>query len=465
MIKSMEKRTENNNPSVPEIEEAVLGACLIERNALPEAMKIIRPEMFHMDIHVEIYRAAMALYGRGEAVDILTVTEELKRMDALERVGGPYYIAQLSGKLASSVHLEQHCHILRMYYLRRELIRLLAGMQAQALDPTVDLYDTIIDTQRELTRLMEDTPLQNNLHTMAEVMDVTLGEGVERMRKSVNGVTGIPTGLRDLDELTGGWQRGNVIYTAARPGDGKTALDLFFAKQAAMADVPVVYFTLERSAREVGDRWMLSECDIDPNAWKGGRLTDAELETARITTERMKQLPIHVDDTPYISIDEICLTAKSLHAKGLCRLVLVDYLQLCRVMTGGRNREQEVAECSRKLKALARRLDCPVIVSSQLNRQAESRPGQIPQINDLRESGAIEQDADIVMLLYRPKRAGIQTDKESGYATEGLGIGIIAKHRNGETGKVYYGHNRSMTKIGDYVPTAEWLMKNVRLFR
>ena len=132
---------------------------------------------------------------------------------------------------------------------------------------------------------------------------------------------------------------------------------------------------------------------------------------------------------------------------------------------GGRNREQEVAECSRKLKALARRLDCPVIVSSQLNRQAESRPGQIPQINDLRESGAIEQDADIVMLLYRPKRAGIQTDKESGYATEGLGIGIIAKHRNGETGKVYYGHNRSMTKIGDYVPTAEWLMKNVRLFR
>ncbi len=265
-------------------------------------------------------------------------------------------------------------------------------------------------------------------------------------------MTGVPTGLTELDEVTGGWQPGNLIYTAARPGDGKTAIDLFFARHAAKAGVPVVMFTLEMTAREVGDRWMLSECDIDPLAWKQGKLSEADMQEAARTAESMGSLPIHVDDTPGICIDEICLTAKSLYAKGQCGLVIVDYLQLCRAMEQGRIREQEVAECSRKLKALARTLRCPVIVSSQLNRQSEGRVAQVPRLADLRESGSIEQDADIVILLYHPKKAGLATDKETGYPTDGLGIAMLAKHRNGSASRICYAYNPSMTKMGDYVP-------------
>lgn len=452
----------NYAPSVPELEEAVLGACLIETNALPEAMKIMRPEMFYTDANRLVYEAAVHIYTQGGKVDILTVTEELKRRDTLEKVGGPYFIACLCSKVASSAHLEEHCHILRAYFLRRELISMLAHLQAKAVDMTVDAFDTVLEAQASLNALIDDSPMQSNLHTMPEVMELTLEGAVRRVATSVDGVTGVPSGLKDLDEVTGGWQPGNLIYTAARPGDGKTAIDLFFARNAAKAGVPVVFFTLEMTAREVGDRWMLSECDVDPLAWKQGRLSEADMQQARLTAQRMSTLPIRVDDTPGICIDEICLTAKSLYAKGQCGLVIVDYLQLCRAMEQGRIREQEVAECSRKLKALARRLSCPVIVSSQLNRQSEGRAGLVPRLADLRESGSIEQDADIVILLYHPKKAGQTTDKETGYPTDGLGIAMLAKHRNGSTSRICYGYNPSMTKIGDYVPTEEWMRRNLK---
>lgn len=448
-------------PSAPELEEAVLGACLIETRALPEAMKILRPEMFYNDANSRVYEAAVNLYSRGEKVDILTVVEELKRMDMLGEVGGPYFVTQLCGKVASSAHLEQHCHILRAYFLRRELIKMFAHMQAKAMDMTADAYDAVLETQAHLNAFIDDSPMQDNLHSMPEVMKLTVDGAVKRVEQSVDGVTGVPTGLTELDRVTGGWQPGNLIYTAARPGDGKTAIDLFFARHAAKAGVPVVFFTLEMTAREVGDRWMLSECDIDPLAWKQGRLSPEDMDKARRTAEAMSHLPIHVDDTPGICIDEICLTAKSLRAKGQCGMVIVDYLQLCRAMEQGRIREQEVAECSRKLKALARALQCPVIVSSQLNRQSEGRVAQLPRLADLRESGSIEQDADIVILLYHPKKAGLATDKETGYPTDGLGIAMLAKHRNGDTARICYGYNPSMTKMGDYMPTEEWMRRNI----
>lgn len=445
------------SPFAPEIEEAVLGACLIERNALPEAMKTIRPEMFYTDSNREIYEALLALEARSEAVDILTAAEECKRRGTLEAVGGPYRITELSGKLASGAHLEYHCAILRKYYLRRQLILVLTRMQTKSIDLSTDLFDTIIETRSLLDTILDDCPWQSNLKTMEEVMDITISEGENRrLQAQETGTTGIPTGLSDLDAKTCGWQPGNVIYTAGRPGEGKTALDLFFAKTAAKAGYPVAYYSLEMSAREVGDRWMVSECDINPYSWKAGKLTAEEVAIANATAERMKQLPIHVDDTGYNSIDEICYSIKSLHAKGKCSMAIIDYLQLCRTSSHGRNREQEVAECSRKLKALARQINCPIIVSSQLNRQPDARPGQVPFLSDLRESGSIEQDADMVILLYRPKKANIATDRESGYPTEGLGVFIIAKHRNGDTGKVYFGHNPSMTKIEDYVPPMEW---------
>ena len=449
-------------PSATELEEAVVAACLIESTALPEIVNFIRPEMFYSGNYRETYEAMLALYTRGNNVDMLTTIEELKSRGTLEQVGGPYFIAQTAGRLASAAHLAEHAEVVRQYYLRRELTLGFAQLQAAALDMTTDLYDTLLNAQRLLDRLLEDSPRQANLKAMPAVMEVTMQAAEERVMQTVDGVTGITTGLRDLDEMTGGLQPGETIVIAGRPGEGKTAFALFMALNAAKTGKNVLYFSLEMSAGQLGDRWMLSSCDINPYAWKHGKLSAEDLEVSRETAGRLRSLPIHVDDTGSINIDEICSTAKSLRAKKLCDVVFVDYLQLCNAGSQHRNREQEVSECSRKAKALARQLSCPVVILSQLNRELENRPGQVPHLSDLRESGAIEQDADIVMLLYRPAKAGLPTDKVSGYPTDGLGVGIVAKHRNGETGRVYFGHNPSMTKIGDYVPTEEWIRRNVK---
>lgn len=216
-----------------------------------------------------------------------------------------------------------------------------------------------------------------------------------------------------------------------------------------MAGVPVVFFTLEMTASELGERMVLAESRADPLRIRQGKLTAEEVEDVHRTAERMSALPVHVDDTPYINVDQLCVIAKSLRAKGELGLLIVDYLQLLATVNPGRTREQEVAECSRKLKGLARSLGCPVIVSSQLNRQAEDRAGS-PELRHLRESGAIEQDADLVILLHRPERYHIRVDPDTGCSTKGMGIATLAKHRNGATGKVYYGYNPSMTKIGEF---------------
>lgn len=400
-----------------EIEGAVLGACLLERSAQAVVLKSLRAEMFYLTAHRVVFEAINALYARGAAVDMLTVTEELRAQGRLDDAGGPFAVAKLAAGVATSAHLEYHCGILFQYYLRRKLVEVLTRELAAANDMTCDVYDVLIDTQRELGALLEDSPLENHLHPMPEVMDDTVALVDRRQELAVNGLTGVPTGLQRLNEMTGGWQPGNLIFTAARPADGKTALDLFFARQAAMAGVPVVFFTLEMTASELGERMVLAESSADPLRIRQGRLSPEEVEDVHRTAERMSALPVHVDDTPYINVDQLCVIAKSLRAKGL-----------------------------------ARSLGCPVIVSSQLNRQAEDRAGS-PELRHLRESGAIEQDADLVILLHRPERYHIRVDPDTGWSTRGMGIATVAKHRNGATGKVYYGYNPSMTKIGEFAGT------------
>lgn len=432
-----------------EIERAVLGACLLERSAQSTALKSLRAEMFYITAHRAVFEAIKALYAKGAAVDMLTVCEELRASGRLDEAGGAFAVAKLAGEVATSAHLEYHCAILYQYFLRRQLVEVLTRELAAANDMTCDVYDVLIDTQRELGALLDDSPLENHLHPMPEVMEDTVALVDRRQELSVNGLTGVPTGLQRLNEMTGGWQPGNLIFTAARPADGKTALDLFFARQAAMAGVPVVFFTLEMTASELGERMVLAESRADPLRIRQGKLTPEEVEDVHRTAERMSVLPVQVDDTPYINVDQLCIIAKSLRAKGELGLLIVDYLQLLATVNPGRTREQEVAECSRKLKGLARSLGCPVIVSSQLNRQAEDRAGS-PELRHLRESGAIEQDADLVILLHRPERYHIRVDPDTGCSTRGMGIATLAKHRNGATGKVYYGYNPSMTKIGEF---------------
>ena len=417
----MNMNTDNRvSPQAPEIEEAILGACLIEQEAMPLVADTLRPEMFYSMRHQVIYTALLAMYQAGMKIDILTVKEELAHRGKLEEAGGAFGITQLSSKVATSAHIEYHMQIVHEKYLRREMI----------------------------LALMTDT----------------MEEAEQRIAKSVNGITGIPTGLTDLNRMTSGLQNGELIAIAARPSVGKTAFALHLARQAAMQGHAVAVYSLEMQGERLADRWLLSASDINPYRWRTGIPNPHEVAEAHTTAAELARLPIHVDDSTSISMDHVRSSARLLKSKSACDLIIIDYLQLCDMNTGqkNRNREQEVAQATRKAKLLAKELNVPVVLLCQLNRESEGRPGGRPELFHLRESGAIEQDADVVMLLYRPALARLTTDRESGYPTEGLGVVIVAKQRNGETGNAYFSHNPSLTKITDYTPPLEVLLKQAK---
>ena len=452
------------SPQAPEVEEAILGACLIEREAMPLVADKLRPEMFYIPRHQLIYAALLAMYHAGTKIDILTVKEELTRRGQLEEAGGAFGIVQLSSKVASSAHIEYHTQIVHEKYLRREMILGTNKLLACSLDETMDIADTLVDVHNLLDRLEGEFGHNNRMRDMDTLMSSAITEAEGRIARSVNGVTGIPTGLTDLNRMTSGLQNGELVVIAARPGVGKTAFALHLARSAAMAGHAVAVYSLEMQGEQLADRWLLSASDISSTNWQRGIIPPQELEEARKVAADLSRLPIHVDDSTLVSMDHVRSSARLLQSKAECDLIIIDYLQLCDMSTGqnNRNREQEVAQATRKAKMLAKELNVPVVLLSQLNRLSEHTPAGRPELAQLRESGAIEQDADVVMLLYRPALAHLITDRESGYPTEGLGVVIIAKHRNGETGNAYFRHNASMTKIIDYEPPLEYLMKHAR---
>ena len=448
-------------PHAPELEEAVIGACLIEQEALPLIADKLRPEMFYDDHHQLIFAALMAMYHAGKKIDILTVKEELARRGNLDAIGGPYAIVQLSSKVASSAHIEYHAQIIHQKYLAREAVLGFNKLLACAMDETMDIGDTLIDAHNLLDRLEGESGHNAHIRDMETLMADTMEEAERRIAKSVNGVTGIPTGLTELDKKTGGLQDNDLIVIAARPSVGKTAFALHLARHAALAGNAVAVYSLEMQGERLGDRWLMAACNINPYRWRNGIPNPQEVAEARTTASGLAQLPIYVDDSSSVSMDHIRSSARLLKSRKQCDMIIIDYLQLCDMSTKqvNRNREQEVAQATRKAKLLAKELHIPVVLLSQLNRESENRPGGRPELAHLRESGAIEQDADIVILLYRPAMLHIPTDRESGYPTEGLGVAIVAKQRNGETGNVYFGHNQSITKFYDYVPPMEYLNK------
>ena len=448
-------------PHAPELEEAVIGACLIEQEALPLIADKLRPEMFYDDHHQLIFAALMAMYHAGKKIDILTVKEELARRGNLDAIGGPYTIVQLSSKVASSAHIEYHAQIIHQKYLAREMVVGFNKLLTSAMDETIDIDDTLIDAHNLLDRLEGESGHNAHIRDMETLMADTMEEAERRIAKSVNGVTGIPTGLTELDKKTGGLQDNDLIVIAARPSVGKTAFALHLARHAALAGNAVAVYSLEMQGERLGDRWLMAACNFNPYRWRNGIPNPQAVAEARTTASGLAQLPIYVDDSSSVSMDHIRSSARLLKSRKQCDMIIIDYLQLCDMSTKqvNRNREQEVAQATRKAKLLAKELHIPVVLLSQLNRESENRPGGRPELAHLRESGAIEQDADIVILLYRPAMLHIPTDRESGYPTEGLGVAIVAKQRNGETGNVYFGHNQSITKFYDYGPPMEYLNK------
>ena len=328
----------------------------------------------------------------------------------------------------------------------------------------MDISDTLVDAHNLLDRLEGEFGHNDNMRDMDTLMTDTMKEAEGRVAKSMNGVTGIPTGLTDLDRMTSGWQDSDLIVLAARPSVGKTALALHLARSAAMSGRAVAVYSLEMQGERLADRWLMAASDINARHWRSGVPSEQEMAEARVAAAELSRLQIHVDDSTVVSMDHVRSSARLLQSRGACDMIIIDYLQLCDMSTGqnNRNREQEVAQAARKAKMLAKELNVPVVLLSQLNRLAEGHIDRRPELSQLRESGAIEQDADVVMLLYRPEQARITTDKESGYPTEGLGVIIVAKQRNGETGNAYFHYNPEMTKIGDYVPPLEYLLKHAK---
>ena len=455
--------SEITNPQDVELEEIVLGACLLESKAITLVVSILRPEVFYTETNREIYAALQSLYHAGQAIDIMTVKEELARRGKLELIGGLYTLVRISSRVVSSAHLEYHARILKQKYIRREAILGFHKLLALAADETTDIDDTLTDAHTLLDRLENECGTAEHLRSMLQLMEDTIKLIVVRMANNKNGVTGLPTGFADLDRLTCGWQPGEEIVIAARPAVGKTAFALHLARTAASAGYHIAVYSLEMLGERLGDRWLLAATTgVNPDHLRSGQLTPSELRQVHEASTELSRLPIHIDDNPSVSMDYVRSSAKLLQSKGKCDGVIIDYLQLCNMKSDqhNRNREQEVAQASRKAKMLAKELNIPVILLSQLNRNVEGHPDNRPNLSDLRESGAIEQDADVVLMLSRPALSGRTTDRKSTYPTEGLGVMDIVKHRNGTTRELYFRHDPSMTKLEDYVPGIDWMKKN-----
>ncbi len=447
--------TEILNPHDPELEGVILGACLVESAAMVLVGDKLRPEMFYESGHAEIYSAILSMYRAGKGIDIITVKNELAARGKLDAAGGSYELTKLSGLVVSSAHLELHACILREMYIRREMIRGLHQLLVSAADESVDLDESLALMHRLMDHLEGEATFDNCLRNMEDLMIDTLKQMDARVANNRDGITGIPTGLRDLDKLAAGWQPGDLHIIAARPSVGKTAFALHLALAAGRAGKHVLVNSLEMQGERLGDRWLCAQAsDLSAGHLKTGQLSADEQQEALDAARQLAQLPIYVDDNPKMSMDHIRSSAMLQRSKGHCDMLIIDYLQLCDMKSEqkNRNREQEVAEASRKAKLLAKELNIPVLLLCQLNRECEMRGDKRPALSDLRESGAIEQDADVVMLLYRPAMYGLTVERLSKYSTEGLGMVLLAKHRNGETGDVYFHHNTSLTKIGEWDP-------------
>lgn len=423
-------------PQAVDLEEAVLGAMMIDKTAVSQVIDTLKSESFYKDAHQKIFEVMRELFDEAEPIDILTVGQRLKKKAELDMVGGSYYIAQLTSRVASAANVETHARIVSQKYMQRELIRIGNKMIKQSYEDSLDVFDLLDSAEGDLYQVAEGN-IRKGYRSMKEVMREAV-DNIEAARKNVDGVSGVPTGFSDLDRITGGWQPSDMVVLAARPGMGKTAFVLSMARNMAVDfNQAVAVFSLEMSAMQLVQRLIASETEISADKLRKGDLEEHEYQQLHDRISRLEEAQIYINDTAGLSIFELRAQCRRLKAKYGIGLVIIDYLQL---MTAGSdnkgNREQEISTISRTIKGIAKELDVPIIALSQLSRSVETRGGEKrPILSDLRESGAIEQDADIVTFIYRPEYYGLDEDSE-GNPTAGVGELIIAKHRNGALGTV-----------------------------
>lgn len=444
----------NIPPVAPELEEAVLGALMLERDAMDKINGIIDEDCFYLPANKEIYRAIHQLYFGHLVIDLLTVYERLKGNEIFENNGGIGYLSALTSRVASAIHIEDHARILREKQLKRAVISACLELQQSAYDEVADVADVLNDFANTADKLNTITATETDTVTAANAVKSALLSFEERQTRLKKGeLTGIPTGLTKLDQMLGRLQPAQMIVIAARAAMGKTAFALNLLHASTSSGYPSAFLSMEMDEKELMNRLLLRECtNIRPEILKNTVAVDEEIREINVAAGHIERLPITFIRNTSVSVNSLKSRCRTLKKRGKLDLLIIDYLQL---MSGEKtiNREQEVSKISRELKKLAMDLSIPVIVLSQLSREVEKREAKKPQLSDLRESGAIEQDADVVILLNRPIYYGIteiEDDRGNKISSRGVGVAYIAKNRNGNVGHVLFRHNDTMTKITDY---------------
>ena len=423
-------------PRDTELEEIVLGACMLEKDAYMNVCDLLVADSFYDPVNKKIFEAITTLGLNQRPIDMMTVTEQLRRDGTLEEVGGAVHIAELTARVYSAANLEFHASIVAQKYLARRLITFAANVETKAYDESNDIEELLQETESQLFDIS-----QNQLKREVTQIDPVINLALEQIQNAANnesGLSGLQTGYRDLDKMTSGWQNSDLIIIAARPAMGKTAFVLSMAKNMAVDyNVPIAIFTLEMSNVQLIKRLISNVASLEGEKIKSGRLSLEEEDRLNSRLRTVYGAPLYLDETPGLSISELRTKARRLVREKGVRMIMIDYLQLMNA-TGMKlgSREQEVSTISRSLKALAKELDIPIIALSQLNRSTENREDKRPVLSDLRESGAIEQDADIVCFIHRPEYYTRSAQDSEGNNIKGLAYLIVAKHRSGGVGDV-----------------------------
>ncbi|MXZ58179.1 MAG: replicative DNA helicase [Rhodothermaceae bacterium] len=423
-------------PQAVELEECVLGACLIDPDGISVAASLLTPDSFYLPKHSMIFRAALTLFEQGTVVDMVLVAERLKADGKMDAAGGYPYLHYLTERVATAQNIEYHAWIVIQKAMARGLIRTMERRIREAYDPTMDPFELLDKAESDLFSISGNM-LRQSMRHVGEVWKETM-EHVLQIASRADGLSGVPSGFTDLDKITGGWQNTDLIIVAGRPSMGKTAFALACLRNAAMdsmAPVKGVIFSLEMDGRQLMQRMISSEARVDLQRMRRGRGTAEEYSRMGMVEKTLGRGGIWIDDVASMSILELRAKSRRLKAEQDIGLIVVDYLQLLQGHRREDSREQEISSISRSLKALAKELQVPVIALSQLNRNPEDRKDKRPLLSDLRESGAIEQDADLVAFIYRGEAYGVQVDQD-GESTSGVAEVIIGKHRNGPTGTV-----------------------------
>ncbi len=439
-------------PQALDLEEAVLGALMIEKDALSAVIDILKAESFYREAHQRIYGAITFLFANSEPIDLMTVSNQLRNTGEIELVGGILFLTDLTERVSSAANIEYHARIVAEMSIKRQLIGICSEMTKTAFEDTSDAF-ILLDTLEQELFALSDSNIRKNYVDMSQIMRQALTE-LDQKKNAKEGLTGIASGFSALDRVTSGWQKSELVILAARPGMGKTAFVVSALRNAAVDfQHPVAIFSLEMSAVQLVNRLISAEAEIEGDKIRKGSLLPHEWAQLHHKIGKLTAAPIFVDDTPALSILELRAKCRRLKAQNDIQLIVIDYLQLMSGDSGKGgpgNREQEIAAISRALKNLAKELNVPVIALSQLSRAVETRGGEKrPQLSDLRESGSIEQDADMVMFLYRPEYYGITAD-EQGNSVQGLGEVIIAKNRSGSLETVQLRFIGKFTKYMDF---------------